>query len=49
MVAGAAIAFLPLPSRTLVLVLAVGLLGIRLVRKDAIGIPAFGNSAIVRQ
>lgn len=35
MVAGAAIAFLPLPSRTLVLAIAVGLLGVRLLRETA--------------
>jgi hypothetical protein len=34
MIAGAAIAFLP-PSRTLVLVIAVGLLGLRLLREAA--------------
>lgn len=37
-VTGAAIAFLPLPSRTLVLAIAVGILGVRLLRETAIAV-----------
>lgn len=35
LIAGAAIAFLPLPSRTLVLAIAVGYLGLRMIREGA--------------
>ena len=47
-VAGAAIAFLPLPSRTLVLAIAVGLLGARLLRGTASTVEPIGDPAIAR-
>lgn len=47
-VAGAAIAFLPLPSRTLVLAIAVGLLGVRLLRETEAPVRPSGDAAPVR-
>jgi hypothetical protein len=48
MVAGAAIAFLPLPSRTLVLAIAVGLLGVRLLRRTATTAQPIEDVAVAR-
>lgn len=45
-VAGAAIAFLPLPSRTLILAIAVGLLGVRLLRGTATTVEPIGDAAV---
>jgi hypothetical protein len=47
-VAGAAIAFLPLPSRTLILAIAVGLLGVRLLRGTATTVERIGDPAVAR-
>jgi hypothetical protein len=47
-VAGAAIAFLPLPSRTLVLAIGVGLLGVRLLRGTATTVEPIGDPAVAR-
>lgn len=47
-VAGAAITFLPLPSRTLVLAIAVGLLGVRLLRAPATTVEPIGDTAVAR-
>lgn len=47
-IAGAAIAFLPLPSRTLVLAIAVGLLGARLLRGRAPRVEPVGDPVIAR-
>jgi hypothetical protein len=47
-VAGGAIAFLPLPSRTLVLAIGVGLLGVRLLRGTASTVEPSGDPAVAR-
>jgi hypothetical protein len=47
-VAGGAIAFLPLPSRTLVLAIGVGLLGVRLLRGTPSTVEPIGDPAVAR-